>query len=161
MAVISLTSLVDAPLQRVFDLSRSIELHIISTGRTNEKAVEGVTGGLIGLGETVTWQAFHLFKQRRFTSKITAFDPPFYFRDEMQNGDFKKFEHDHFFKLVKGKTEMKDRVILESPFGLLGTIVTRLFLKRYITTLLLERCKIIRDYAETDKWKTILTDKNG
>ena len=56
---------------------------------------------------------------------------------------------------------MNDRVILESPFGLLGTIVTRLFLKHYITTLLLERCKIIRDYAETDKWKTILTDKNG
>ena len=73
MAIIYLTDLVNAPIERVFDLSRSIELHIISTGRSGEKAISGVTTGLIENGETVTWQAFHLFKQRRFTSKITAF----------------------------------------------------------------------------------------
>jgi hypothetical protein len=47
----------------VFNLSRSIDLHLISTAKTNEKAVAGVTIGLINLNETVTWEANHLFKK--------------------------------------------------------------------------------------------------
>ncbi len=161
MAIIHLTNMINAPLERVFDLSRSIDLHVISTQRSNEKAIAGVTTGLIGPGQSVTWQAFHIFKQRKFTSKITAFQPPFYFKDEMQQGDFKKFSHDHFFKAVDGKTEMSDKIILESPFGIFGKMGTSLFLKKYIRKFLIERNETIKEYAETDKWKTILKDKNG
>ena len=161
MAIIYLTNLVNAPLERVFDLSRSIDLHMISTSPSGEKAISGVTTGLIENDETVTWQAFHLFRQRKFTSKITAFQKPYYFKDEMQEGDFKKFSHDHFFKALDGKTEMSDKVILESPFGFFGKIITSLLLKAYIIKFLRERNRVIKEYAETDKWKTILTDKNG
>ncbi|MEO6669632.1 MAG: SRPBCC family protein [Ferruginibacter sp.] len=161
MAKIHLTCLIDAPIERVFDLSRSIELHTISTGRSKEKAIAGVMKGLINLNESVTWQAKHLFKQRSFTSKIVAFERPFYFKDEMQEGDFKKFSHDHFFKELDGQTAMSDKLMLESPYGLLGRMVTRLFLKNYIATFLIERNKVIKEYAETEKWRTILTDKNG
>ena len=161
MAIIHLTNMINAPLERVFDLSRSIDLHVISTQRSNEKAIAGVTTGLIGPGQSVTWQAFHLFRQRKFTSKITAFQRPFYFKDEMQQGDFKKFSHDHFFKVVDGKTEMNDRIILESPFGIFGKMGTGLFLKKYISKFLIERNETIKEYAETDKWKIILKDKNG
>lgn len=38
----------------VFDLCRSIDLHLISTSKTNEKAIAGKTSGLINLNETVT-----------------------------------------------------------------------------------------------------------
>ena len=161
MSTIHLTYVINAPIERVFDLGRSIDLHTISTKRSNEKAIAGVMKGLINLNETVTWQAFHLFKQRRFTSKITAFERPFYFKDEMQKGDFKKFSHDHFFKALGGKTEMSDKIILESPYGIIGKIVTRLFLKNYITTFLKERNETIKEYAETEKWRTILIDTNG
>ncbi|MEO8769728.1 MAG: SRPBCC family protein [Ferruginibacter sp.] len=161
MAIIHVTYVINAPIERVFDLSRSIDLHIISTKRSNEKAVAGVIKGLINLHETVTWEANHLFKKRRFTSKITAFEKPFYFKDEMQEGDFKKFSHDHFFKTVDGKTAMSDKIILESPYGMIGKMVTRLFLKNYIKTFLKERNKIIKQYAETEKWRTILIDTNG
>ena len=161
MAIIHLTYVINAPIERVFDLSRSIDLHTISTKRSNEKAIAGVVKGLINLNETVTWQAFHLFKQRMFTSKITAFERPFYFKDEMQKGDFKKFSHDHFFKALDGKTEMFDKIILESPYGIIGKIITYLFLKNYITTFLKERNETIKEYAETEKWRTILIDTNG
>ena len=161
MAIIQLTSLINAPIERVFDLSRSIDLHRISTQRSNEKAIAGIMKGLISLDETVTWQAYHLFKQRRLTSKITAFQKPFYFKDEMQEGDFKKFSHDHLFQVVDGKTLMSDKIKLETPYGIIGKIVTRLFLKNYITTFLKERNEVIKEYAETEKCRTILIDKNG
>ena len=98
MAKIHLTTFISAPVQRVFDLSRSISLHKISTAGTNEKAIAGVTEGLISENETVTWQAKHLFKTRLFTSRIMEMEMPDQFTDEMTNGDFKSFRHEHFFK---------------------------------------------------------------
>ena len=65
-----------------FDLSRSIDLHQISTAKTNEKAIAGIITGLINLGETVTWEATHFGITQKLTSKITAFKRPFHFRDD-------------------------------------------------------------------------------
>ena len=53
-------------LERVFDLSRSISLHKISSAHTNKEAIGGITSGLINKNETVTWRAKHLFKIRYF-----------------------------------------------------------------------------------------------
>ena len=56
MPVIILTLPIAAPIDVVFDLARSIDLHVQSTAQTNERAVAGRTSGLIGLGEEVTWR---------------------------------------------------------------------------------------------------------
>ena len=140
----------------VFDLSRSIDLHMISTAQTNERAVEGVTTGLIGLHETVTWRAFHLFKTRSFTSAITAFDFPFSFKDEMTAGDLKSFSHIHIFEPQNGGTLMRDKVALEAPFGFAGKIVMIVFLKNYFRKLITERNAIIKKYAENGNAARIL-----
>ena len=140
----------------VFDLTRSIDLHKLSTAKTKEEAVAGITSGLIGLHETVTWQAFHLFKKRRFTSKITEYNSPFSFTDQMQEGDLKYFSHKHFFEEKKNGTLMRDIILLEAPFGLLGKIVMSIFLKNYFEKFLIERNAMIKEFAESDKWKLIL-----
>jgi ligand-binding SRPBCC domain-containing protein len=140
----------------VFDLSRSIDLHILSTGKTNEKAVAGVTTGLIELGERVTWQAYHLFKNRRFTSVITAFDYPFSFTDEMVAGDLKSFSHRHIFEEHSDGTLMKDEVTLEAPFGFFGKIIMAFFLRNYFRKFLVERNVVIKKYAENGEAAMIL-----
>ena len=73
--------MVEAVPERVFDLSRSIDLHVQSTGNTGEKAIAGCTSGLIELGESVTWEATHFGIRQRLTSKITAFERPRFFVD--------------------------------------------------------------------------------
>lgn len=156
MTKIHLTTFIKAPAERVFDLSRSITLHKISTAQTREEAVAGITSGLINLGETVTWQAKHLFKVRRFTSKITLMEKPLSFTDEMVQGDFKNFKHEHHFKAVNNGTLMIDLVEFETPYGTTGQWINKLFLKKYLQNLLLKRNAVIKDYAETQKWKVIL-----
>ena len=156
MAEILISTEINAPIQVVFDLSRSIELHVESTKRSGEKRVAGVTTGLINLHEEVTWQARHLFKTRLFTSRITAMNAPVYFCDEMQQGDFKKFLHEHFFETSKKGTLTRDRIVLEAPFGLLGKLVMALFLKNYIKRFLIERNQTIKLVAEDGHWKKIL-----
>ncbi len=156
MSEIHLTSFIAAPIERVFDLSRSINLHQISTIETYEKAIHGVLNGLINKNETVTWQAKHLFKTRQFTTKITEMQSPDFFIDVMTRGDFKFFYHEHHFKSVKNGTIMIDVIKFESPYGFIGKIVDNFFLKSYLEKFIIKRNAVIKMYAETQKWKAIL-----
>ena len=79
MPVIHLETLINAPIDVVFNLSRSIDLHKISTAHTNEQAIAGVTTGLIGMGERVTWRAKHVGFTQKLTSTITSFNAPYFF----------------------------------------------------------------------------------
>lgn len=157
MSQIHLTTFIAAPVERVFDLSRSINLHQISTVDTNEKAIAGVLNGLINEDETVTWQARHLFKTRQFTSKITAMERPVFFVDEMIKGDFKSFNHEHHFKTTDNGTIIIDKLRFETPYGIFGKLLNSIFLKSYLERLLVKRNEVIKNYAETQKWKAILT----
>jgi len=155
MPLITLVTEINADIEICFDLSRSIDLHKISTSKTNEIAVDGISSGLIGLNEFVTWQATHFGVRQNLTSKITAYNRPYHFRDEQIKGAFKSFQHDHFFEKSEKKVIMKDVFDFESPFGILGEIVNRIILKSYMTQLLKERNAIIKEFAETDKWRAI------
>lgn len=156
MPTIHLTTFVAAPIQRVFDLARSIDLHRKSMAHTDEQAIAGTTSGLIGLNETVTWKARHLRKVRILKSKITAMEAPQSFSDEMVEGDFKSIRHEHHFKQIDNGTLMIDIMTYEAPYGGIGRLADRLFLTRYMKGLLETRNQAIKEYAESDKWKFIL-----
>lgn len=153
MPVIKLETFIDAPVERVFDLARCIDLHTESMGRQRERAVDGVVTGLIGLGETVTWEAVHFGIRQRLTSAITQFDRPLHFRDSMVSGAFRSIDHDHFFEEDGRGTLMRDIFAYTSPLGLLGAAADRVFLKRYMTRLLEERNGVIKRVAESSGWK--------
>lgn len=149
MAAFELVTFIDRSPEIVFDLCRNIDLHMVSTKETNEKAIAGKTSGLIGLNETVTWQARHLFKTRLFTSKITDFHYPFSFTDQMVKGDLKSFSHIHLFEKKDSGTLVKDIVTLEAPYGMIGKAVMFLFLKNYFKRLLIKRNSVLKQFAET------------
>jgi ligand-binding SRPBCC domain-containing protein len=156
MPVIHLTTFVAAPIERVFDLCRSIDLHRKSMAHTGEEAVAGTTSGLIELDETVTWKARHLWKTRVLKSRITAMRRPFSFTDEMVKGDFKSFRHEHHFKAIDNGTLLIDLFNFEAPYGPMGRMANQFFLTRYLKNLLELRNTVIREYAESEKWKSIL-----
>ncbi len=124
---------------------------------TNEQVVAGTTSGLIELHETVTWKAKHLFKNRILKSKITEMKKPFSFTDEMVNGDFKSMKHEHHFKQIENGTLMIDVLYFESPYGNFGKLSNKIFLVDYMKKLLEHRNGVIKQYAESEKWKFILS----
>ena len=150
MPVIKIETIVTAPANIVFDLSRSIDLHKISTAHTKEEAIAGKTSGLIEMGESVTWRAKHFGITQELTSKITAFKPYEYFVDEMVSGAFRSFRHEHIFKYSAGQTKMIDVFEYQSPFGILGRLADMIFLRRYMEQLLKKRNLVIKDYAENE-----------
>lgn len=159
MPIIELETRINAPIEVVFDLSRSIDLHVKSTAHTNERAIAGRTSGLIGPGEEVTWEATHFRVRQRLTSRITQFDRPRYFRDSMVEGAFRSFDHDHIFESVDSGTLMKDVFDYSSPFGLLGRLADAMFLKRYMTRLLRIRNALIKSVAESGEASEFLQDE--
>ena len=139
MPIIKLKTVINAPKNIVFDLSRSIDLHKLSTVKSNEQAIAGVTSGLIELGESVTWKAKHFGVYQTLTSRITEFKSPDYFVDEMEKGIFKKFRHEHIFEGDDDSTTMIDVLEYVSPLGFLGILADRLFLEKYLEEFLITR----------------------
>ena len=119
-----------------YDLSLSIDAHLDSMEHSGEQAVGGVTTGLIGLGEFVTWRARHFGVTWTMTSEITVWERPDRFVDEQSKGPFKTFWHQHEFRPVEGGTELHDTVRFQAPLGVLGRIAERLVLRRYMPHLI-------------------------
>ncbi|MBY0534798.1 MAG: SRPBCC family protein [Chitinophagaceae bacterium] len=148
MPLIHLTTFIEAPVQKVFDLSRDISWHEKSMKHTGEKAVAGVTMGLINLGESVTWKAKHVGKQRYLTMKITEMQAPNNFTNEMTKGDFKSIKHQHFFKSIENGTLMIDLFEFKTPYGVVGSLFNQLYLTNYLKRLLELRNKQLKEAAE-------------
>jgi len=156
MPSIKLETLIRAKKEIVFDLSRSIDLHKISTKQTHEEAISGVTSGLIKNNETVTWKAKHFGFYQKLTVKITEFERPNYFVDEMTKGIFKKMKHKHFFNEIENGTLMIDIFDYKSPLGIFGMIADNIFLRNYLKKFLEKRNMVIKEFAESEKWKLVL-----
>ena len=119
-----------------FDLALDIDAHMGSMAKSGERAIDGVTTGVIGLDETVTWRARHFGITWTMTTTISELDRPTRFVDRQLRGPFKEFIHEHTFVPVDGGTHVTDRVRFAAPLGPLGRVAERLVLKRYIPELI-------------------------
>ena len=153
---IKLKTTITAPIERCFDLSRSIDLHVASTSGTRELAIAGRTTGLIGLNETVTWKGRHFCLILTHQSRITAYDRPRHFQDSMVRGAFRSFVHDHFFESVGDATLMTDVVEFSAPLGPLGLLAENVFLEKYMRVFLEERNVFVKQIAESSEWAKYL-----
>jgi ligand-binding SRPBCC domain-containing protein len=149
MTSICLQTIITAPIDICFDLSRSIDLHQFTTKHTHERAIDGKTFGLIEKDEFVTWEATHFFLKQKLTSKIIEMDRPLTFTDVMIKGAFKSIWHRHSFIQNGQQTIMQDDFRYEVPFGILGSLFNKIILKNYMTSLLAERNETIKQVAET------------
>ncbi|MEO8877235.1 MAG: SRPBCC family protein, partial [Polyangiaceae bacterium] len=98
MPLIRIETFIAASPERCFDLARDVQAHLGSTSDTEERAVAGVTTGLLSEGDEVTWEAVHFGLRLRLTARITRFEKPHLFVDEMIRGAFESFEHEHRFE---------------------------------------------------------------
>lgn len=140
---------IEAPIDVCFDLARNVDVHTETTAKTKERAVAGVTSGLMEKGDSVTWEATHLGVKQNLTAKITGMDKPHIFTDTMVKGAFHSFVHTHEFSEKGSGTIMRDRFIYRSPLGILGNLADRLFLEKYMHKFIADRAMELKRIAET------------
>jgi ligand-binding SRPBCC domain-containing protein len=148
MPHLELTTAIDAPPERCFDLSLDVDLHTKSTG-AREEIAGGVRSGRMRLGDEVTWKAWHFGIPFRMTSSITEYERPDRFVDEQKRGPFATWRHEHRFESDgERRTRMVDLVDYHSPLGPIGRVVDRVCLERYMIELLQRRNEFLRQAAE-------------
>jgi len=123
--------------EALFDLSLDIDAHIDSMRGNGEQAVAGVTSGRIGLGESVTWRAWHFGIRFTMTSRVVELERPHRFVDEQVSGPFRAFRHEHRFERVGAATRMTDTITVASP--IVGRVVEPLILVPYLRWLIARR----------------------
>jgi ligand-binding SRPBCC domain-containing protein len=155
---INLETRIAAPIERCFLLSLSIDLHKASTIKTHEEAIAGVTTGIIGPNQTVTWRARHFGLMLTHATLISEYTQPTHFQDVMTKGAFKTFIHDHDFEALDGATLMRDQLRFSAPLGPLGFIAETLVLRRYLSGFLQRRNDLIKQVAESPNstWQEFL-----
>ena len=153
------TTVIHAPIERCFDLSRSVEVHLLANVHWGEQAVvaAGVPSGLAGLHQKVTWRAKHFGIWLNLTNQITAMEHPRYLRVTMVRGIFRFMQADHLFQsLESGATVMKNVFTIAAPLPLFGPLAEALFLRRYMLALVRERNAVIKRVAESSAWEQYL-----
>lgn len=144
MPVVRVVTDMAAAVQACFDALRSVDVHLESMAASNERVVAGPSTGLISAGQEVTWEGRHFGVLWRMTSRITEFEPPRRFVDEMVRGPFASFRHEHLFEDCRGCTRMIDIVEFRTRLRAVGDLPAGMYLRR----LLADRSAAIRVKAE-------------
>ncbi len=140
---------IEAPIERCFDLARSIEAHNESAAFSDERAiVPGRTSGLMEVGDLVTFEATHFGMRQRVTARITEMVRPNLFVDELVESAFHSLRHIHDFREIGGVTIMTDALEWRSPFGPLGVIADALVIKRHMRSFLERKQGNLKRMAE-------------
>lgn len=159
MEIIRLGTWIDAPVERCFLLSLSVDLHVATTLSTRDKTSAGATERTIGEGDTLTFKGPHFGVHWRHSTVIEKLRPHSYYRDVMIAGPFQHFEHDHYFAPMDDGTRMRDEVRFSSSGGLFGRLRTRMFLRKQLKAFLMERNTMIKRLAESEDWHKYLEQR--
>jgi ligand-binding SRPBCC domain-containing protein len=152
-----LQTTIEAPLERCFDLARSIDFHKHSVSSTQEQAIGGVTSGLIDMGQQVQWRAKHFGLWLHMTVTITEMKRPSHFQDVMISGPFRYFKHDHTFTQQSRNTIMIDSLEFASPVPVLGSLADIVVLRSHLKRFLQGRNLALKAAAESDQWRNFLS----
>jgi ligand-binding SRPBCC domain-containing protein len=156
MEIIRLGTWIDAPVERCFLLSLSVDLHVASARSTRKDASTEAVTGTVGEGDTLTFKGQHFGMRGRHTTLIEKLRPHAYYRDVMISGPFQHFEHDHHFATMDDGTRMRDEIRFSAGSGLFSRLATRMFLRKRLKAFLIERNAMIKRLAESEDWHKYL-----
>ena len=141
---------IEAPIERCFRLSTSIEVVGLTLGM---RPVEGKLGGMILAGDQLVWRGWKFGLPQMHETLITGFEEPTFFQDTMGRGRFAAFQHDHHFMETQGGTLLEDELRFSMPFGWAGEMVARAVMIPHIKGLLRRRFGLLKELAEEDGWR--------
>jgi ligand-binding SRPBCC domain-containing protein len=150
---------IHAPIERCFLLSTSLELVEQVLEMRPVKGSSRKTAGLVVKGDRIEWRGWLFGLPQMHESLITRYEQPSFFQDTMVRGRFKRFQHDHRFTEIDGRTLLVDKLRFSVPFGWLGKIVARYVIIPRISELLRRRMQLLKHTAEGTEWRRYLPEE--
>ncbi|WP_067147638.1 SRPBCC family protein [Pseudotamlana agarivorans] len=98
-------------------------------------------------GQIITYKV-GLFQgiTQNWVTEITQVKHQEYFIDEQRFGPYNLWHHEHFFEaLSEGKTLMKDKISYKLPFGILGDLTHRFYVKNELKAIFKYRHEVLEE----------------
>lgn len=156
MPTVRLTTRIDAPVERCFDLYRSVSLHVDSYKHAHERAVGAITSGLVGPGDVAAFRMRAFGFPYRMSVVVAEYDPPHHFRDSQTEGFFLRADHDHHFAVDGGATLVTDVFDYTPRFASFGRLLDRLMVARYVRWTISQKNSNVKRVAESGEWSRYL-----
>ncbi|HEV2709974.1 MAG TPA: SRPBCC family protein [Edaphobacter sp.] len=156
MFVVSDRIHVHAPIERCFLLSTSLELVQQSLKMQLVAGQSSRAGGLVEDGDRLMWKGWVFGMPQRHVSLISKYERPNFFQDTMEQGRFRRFQHDHSFTEIGGRTLLNDKIRFSLPLGAVTRPVGQLVVTPYVAGLLRHRLELLKRVAEGEDWKQYL-----
>ena len=152
---------IDAPLEAVWAFHNSVESMPKITPPQTKVRIEGTPGAMTkGARFTLIVRQPPIFLPLRWETIIIEYDPPYRFVDEQGKGPFALWHHEHLFEqAARGRTLVRDIVTYTPPFGLLGVIADRLFIRRQLNAMFRYRHTQTRRLLENGQKMTTPTNE--
>lgn len=98
---------------------------------------------VMATGLRIEYRVSPLGVPQRWVSEITLWDPPHRFVDEQRVGPYRRWHHLHEFLPAPGGTEVRDVVTYALPFGILGALAHRIFVRRQLEAIFAHRARVV------------------
>ena len=126
----------ELPLDDVFKFVSSAQNLARITPSSLEFRFEGEPPAELSVGAEIRYRLKISGVPVRWTTRITEWDPPHRFADLQARGPYAYWLHTHSFSaLDEGRTLMRDRVIYRVPYGFLGEVARRVFVRAQLRSI--------------------------
>lgn len=158
MTTIRLTTWVNAPVERCFQLATSAAM---SSPVSESLPASGVRIGPLQIGDFIRWQ-MGLGKARlEYRSRIDVIRPCSYFREVMAaQGVFLYYEHDHHFARMDDGTRVRNEIRFTTRLGVLGRPLELTLFRTGLIQMLARRNARLKRIAESNEWQRYLDPRN-
>jgi ligand-binding SRPBCC domain-containing protein len=121
-------------------------LKLITPDNLNFNVLAKSDAGEMYPGMIITYTLSPLFHVSvNWATEITQVKDFKYFIDNQIKGPYKIWHHEHHFKETADGVEMKDILFYELPYGLLGRLVHKLFVKKKVDEIFNYRSEKIKE----------------
>lgn len=99
----------------------------------NFKILSRSDAGEMYPGMIITYKLSPLFSfTLKWSTEITQIKEHKYFIDNQIQGPYKIWHHEHHFKEINNGTEMRDILFYDVPFGFVGQILHKIFIRKRV-----------------------------
>ena len=91
-------------------------------------------------------------------SIITDYDPPYMFIDQQIKGPYTLWHHTHTFSEIEDGVLINDRVVYSIPFGWMGRLLHKFWIKKDLENIFSYRKKIIAGLFINNNYKKYIKD---
>lgn len=148
MAIINITTFIQAPVEKVFELSRNLEMlrksmvaiqpHITCSSTSN---------GVLAVGDRTTWKWKFFYKTRVTVLQVTKINSPVLMVQKQVEGNYKTMRMERHFKPCDNGTIMIDVIKFSLKMGMLGALF-EMPLQNHIKKAVKSYARFLKEQAE-------------